>query len=108
MKKNRSINTALPSRSKAKHLQKEVYSILCATGAYGSKMKDFMLLPENHSKNPLHGIDINAEYELIQSKLSSLPRLKRDLVCFMIENTAEIQKNIDAYAKEEQKDDQEK
>lgn len=86
---------------KDKHYSHEIYAILSSMGVAGSRVKAHMeRFPE---KNPLNGIDIEAEYALIKEKRSTLPRHKRDLVCFVHDNYEEIQKSAAAELEKEEK-----
>ena len=75
------------------HYTTKTYAVMAALGAFGTERKDHMTAhPE---KNPLAGIDIDAEFERIQNKTSDLPRMKRDLIIFFATHKEEIKKYID-------------
>lgn len=75
------------------HYTTKTYAVMSALGAFGSERKAYM--KAHPEKNPLAGIDIDAEFERIQAKTSTVPRQKRDLVVFFSTHKDEIQKFID-------------
>lgn len=69
-----------------------LYSVLASMGAFGCETLDYM--KRNPKKNPLDGIDIEAEYELILQKKSNLNSAKRNMIVFIMKNKPEIDAKI--------------